>query len=523
MKKTFKKLLVSVMAAVTVINSMFVRTQAEETVDSEIVEGAGVNVEKIDGLSEDFIMGMDISSYVSVTNSGVVFKDFNGNELDDSGFFTLLKDSGINYIRVRVWNDPYDENGNGYGGGNCDIDVAAKIGKLATDAGMKMLIDFHYSDFWADPGRQLAPKAWENFSVDEKVTAIYDYTKESINYLREQGVDIGMIQIGNETTAGFCGESDWSNVGKLFCSASQAIRECDSNIMIAMHFTNPESTDYNWYASMLQNNGVDYDIFASSYYPSWHGSAENLVNELSSVANTYGKKVMIAETSYPYTSKDTDCFTNTLTSQVTGWPMLSVQGQADYMASFIEMISGIGDSAIGVFYWEGAWNSVGSAKIENIELWEKYGSGWASKYADDYDHAHVGGATGGSAVDNQSFFDINGKALASLNVFKYVYTGATTKGSSSYVPEETTTEEITTEAETTTEEIITEETYPISMENPEAFTTMSNAEKRKDATSEMAILVAAGTFFVAGVLLLLLIKKMKEKAKDRGIDPFSED
>ncbi len=408
------------------------------------VYGAGVNVSKVDGLSKDFIMGMDVSSYVSVTNSGVVFKDFDGNTLNDQQFFNLLKNCGVNYIRVRVWNDPYDENGNGYGGGNCDIAVAAKIGKLATAAGMKMLINFHYSDFWADPGRQLAPKAWENFSVDEKVTAIYDYTKESLEYLENQGVDIGMVQVGNETTSGFCGVSDWSkneaSICKMLNAGCEAVRDFDSSIKIAIHFTNPEKKAFNWYASMLKNNNVDYDVFASSFYPEWHGTLSNLSSQLSIVANSYGKKVMVAETSYPYTSEDFDGHGNELSAAVSGFPAVSVQGQADYMASIIETISDIGDSAIGVFYWEGAWNAVGSAYSNgswnqslynaNKVKWEKYGSGWASSYATEYDAQNVGTWYGGTAVDNQSFFDNSGKALASLNIFKYVYTGATTSGSS---------------------------------------------------------------------------------------------
>lgn len=521
MKNTFKKLLPFFMVVVV----MFVNIGEGISIfadESTIVQGADINVEKVDGLSDDFIMGMDISSYVSVTESGVVFKDFDGNELDDAGFFNLLKSCGINYIRVRVWNDPYDAEGHGYGGGNCDLECAAQIGKLATAAGMKLLVNFHYSDFWADPGRQHAPKAWAGYSIDEKVDALYNYTKDSINYLRDQGIDIGMVQVGNETTGGLCGESNWTSICKLFNAGCSAIREIDSNILIAIHFTNPESTDYNWYASTLQNNNVDYDIFASSYYPSWHGSAEDLMTELTSVATTYNKKVMVVETSYPYTSKDTDCFGNTLSSQVTGWPALSVQGQADYMASFIKMVSDMGDIAIGVFYWEGAWNSVGTTKVGNTELWEQYGSGWATKYADSYDHAHVAGVTGGSAVDNQSFFDSDGKALASLNVFKYVYTGATTKGAVDDTTEETTTEVESSEEETTTEEMFaTEETYPIGSDTATDVTTADVDNTQKDDAYETAILVAAATLFIVGVLVLLLIKRMKNR--DDGIDPFSED
>ena len=121
-----------------------------KTVDSngDYYKDKQVYVQKIDGLSEDFMRGVDISSFLSEIESGVVFKDYEGNDIDSQGFFDLLADSGVNYVRIRVWNDPYDENGNGYGGGNCDIDRAISMGEYATNAGMKVYIDFHYSDFW---------------------------------------------------------------------------------------------------------------------------------------------------------------------------------------------------------------------------------------------------------------------------------------------------------------------------------------------------------------------------------------
>ena len=119
-------------------------------------------VEKIENLSEDFIMGCDVSTVKSLEASGVKFYDYDGSEKD---LFKILRNSGVNYIRVRVWNDPKDADGNGYGGGNCDIETACEIGKRAADAGMKLLVDFHYSDFWADPSKQDAPKAWEGIDI----------------------------------------------------------------------------------------------------------------------------------------------------------------------------------------------------------------------------------------------------------------------------------------------------------------------------------------------------------------------
>mgnify|MGYP003288537169 FL=1 len=411
--------------------------------DTEIVDtGAdGIFVEKVKGLSDDFIKGVDVSSYVSLVESGVKFKDWNGNEISDQQFFDQLQEAGVNYIRIRVWNDPYDADGNGYGGGNNDLEKAKKIGKWATDAGMKVLIDFHYSDFWADPGKQKAPKAWADYTIDEKVTAVSEFTTNSLKDLKAAGVDVGMIQVGNETNNGVCGEKTWEHMCKIFNAGATAAHEFDSNILVAVHFANPEKGNYPTYAKNLDTYGVDYDVFASSYYPYWHGALSNLTSVLKNVADTYGKKVMVAETSWATTLEDGDGHENTVregTNDVVTAidEAFSVQGQANEIRSVIQAVANVGDAGIGVFYWEPAWIpvSVYDDEADNAEevlaankaAWETYGSGWAASYAKEYDADDAGKWYGGSAVDNQGLFDFTGKPLASLNVFKYVNTGATT-------------------------------------------------------------------------------------------------
>ncbi|MBP5278904.1 MAG: glycosyl hydrolase 53 family protein, partial [Erysipelotrichaceae bacterium] len=128
-----------------------------------------IYIRKIDNITDDFIMGMDLSSVLSLEECGVIFHDYEGNEAD---IFETLAKSGINTIRVRVWNDPYDADGNSYGGGNCDINTAVEIGKRAKAYGMKLLVDFHYSDFWADPGKQMVPKAWKDMDIETKAQAL---------------------------------------------------------------------------------------------------------------------------------------------------------------------------------------------------------------------------------------------------------------------------------------------------------------------------------------------------------------
>lgn len=387
-------------------------------------------VEKIEGLSPDFIKGVDVSSVISLENSGVTFYNEKGKEQD---IFKTLKKAGVNYIRIRIWNNPYNKNLNGYGGGNNDLETAIKIGKRATKNKMKVLIDFHYSDFWADPAKQQAPKAWEVLNIDEKGNALYQYTKESLETLINEGVNVGMVQIGNETTGSFCGENNWKNIALLFNQGSKAVREISADkkqdIQIAIHFTNPEkSENYDKYAMILKNFDVDYDIFASSYYSYWHGDLKNLQTVLTNIANNYNKKVMVAETSYAYTFEDGDGHGNTISEEAVftkNYP-ISIQGQANAIHDVMKTVSDIGEAGIGVFYWEPAWIPVpGESYEEKQILWEQFGSGWASSYAGDYDPKDAGLYYGGTAWDNQALFDFDGKPMASLNVFKYVNTGAT--------------------------------------------------------------------------------------------------
>ena len=395
-------------------------------------ERPGIFVEKVEGIPADFIKGADISSVIALENSGVVFYNAEGEVQD---IFQTLKEHGINYIRVRVWNDPYDAEGNPYGGGNNDLATAVKIGKRATAQGLRLCVNFHYSDFWADPSKQQAPKAWEGMSIDQKANALYEFTKHSLETLLREGIDVGMVQIGNETTGKMCGETNWINITKLMNAGSRAVREVsaafDTDIEIAVHFTNPERgiREYHRYGMILDNFNVDYDIFASSYYPYWHGTLENLTAVLKDIAESFGKKVMVAEVAYAYTYENGDGFGNTISEEsyvVKPYP-ITVQGQANAIRDCIQAVVDVGGAGIGVFYWEPAWIPVpGSSYEERFELWEKYGSGWATSFAASYDPADAGVYYGGSSWDNQALFDFNGRPLASLQVFKYVDTGAVT-------------------------------------------------------------------------------------------------
>lgn len=401
-------------------------------------EESDIYVEPVDGISDDFIRGMDASAVLSVENSGAKYYNFDGEEQD---VFETLAQAGVNYIRLRVWNDPYDEDGNGYGGGDNDLATAIELGKRATQYGMKVSIDFHYSDFWADPKKQFAPKAWEDMTVDEKSDALYNYTKESLKELLDVGVNVTMVQVGNEINNGMSGETEVTNVMQLLSSGSKAVREIakeyDRDIQIVLHYTNIENNDeIDTAASNLEEYDVDYDIFGLSYYPFWDGDNENMQTVAKNLMDNYGKKVIIAETSYLYTTEDGDGFGNSFDGSkddlVEGYGA-TVQSQATMIRDICAAANEVG--VAGMFYWEGTWIPVGSADQDNSALWEKYGSGWASSYSIKYDPDDAGKYYGGCSWDNQAMFDFTGHPLASLNVFKYLKYGSTAPLAIDYIPD----------------------------------------------------------------------------------------
>ncbi len=461
---------------------------------SQAVKNAPITVQKVDGLSNDFIHGVDVSTYISEVQSGVKYYDENNNE---KNLFEILKDAGVNYVRLRLWNCPYvidvdgnykyvDETGTeykasqvaetkkkwiiepqtsvspddpsyfegagydeyflangtqvyreGYGAGNCGIENVTEMGKIATYYGMKVLLDFHYSDFWADPKKQSVPKAWKGMNLEQKTAALTEFTTDSINTLREAGVDVGMVQIGNEINNGMAGETSDENVFRLLKAGSAAVRAIDPGILVAVHYTDPQSESYQMgKADALDYYEVDYDVFASSFYPFWHGTAQTLTTNLKKIAEKYDKKVMVAEISYAWTYKDGDGYPDKVFEGASDMEFrypVDAEGQAAAVRDAIAAVAAIGDKGIGTFYWEPAWVPPteyveGAANAEtvleaNMKAWRLYGSGWGSIYAKETD-PEIKDDMNGSEWNNQALFDFSGKALPSINVYKWVYTGA---------------------------------------------------------------------------------------------------
>ncbi len=407
---------------------------APQFADSQVE--ADIFVEPVDAISDDFYRGVDISTILAQEASGVKYYDKDGNEAD---LFDLLADAGVNYIRVRVWNDPYDADGNGYGGGNCDTQNAVTIGRRAAEHGMKLLVDYHYSDFWADPGKQFCPKAWVGMEIWDKADACYKFTSESLNAILDGGADVGMVQIGNEINNGMSGEKQYSFISAILNGGAKAIREIsaarDRDIKIAVHYANPENPNgIIDKLNKLKSNDVDYDVVGLSYYPFWHGELSNLVDLMNKIRLDYGKEVMVAETSYAYTLEDGDGNGNSVSEKdLSKYYAATVQSQVNAVHDVCQAV--VIAKGLGVFYWEPAWIPVNyidwnksdatSLLAANKIAWEKYGSGWASSYAKAYDPKDAGVYYGGSAWDNQAWFDFTGRALPSLYTYKYLKYGAT--------------------------------------------------------------------------------------------------
>ena len=384
------------------------------------VEEAEVFVAPVEGISDDFYRGVDISTVLVEEKSGAKYYNTQGVEED---VFKILADAGVNCVRVRVWNDPYDENGNGYGGGNCDYKNAAEIGRRAAEYGMKTMIDFHYSDFWADPGKQMCPKAWVGMSGDEKGEAAYAFTLEAMDAILAAGANVCVVQLGNETNHGMAGETKWVEINKIVSGGTKAISEMEEKYQIdiktAVHFTNPENKDsIKSILRKLKNCDVEYDIFALSYYPYWHGTLDNLKEVMTLAKEQYGKEVMVVENAYMFTTEDGDGNGNSVSEeQIHKNYAATWQSQANEVRDVCEAVSEVG--GLGVFYWEPAWIPVDKS------TWETEGSGWASSYAGAYDPKDAGVYYGGCAWENQAMFDFDGKALPSINVWKYLKYGST--------------------------------------------------------------------------------------------------
>ena len=378
----------------------------------------GVSVAPVPDLSKDFIMGADVSMLGQLESSGAVFSDEKGKAGD---CLAILKSGGVNWIRLRIWNDPVNREdvvdsgrvlsraGDPVGGGNNDIAAYIRIAQRAKKLGLKVLADFHYSDFWADPSKQTMPFAWKGMGLGALKKAVYNFTSSSLKSMSAAGAAPDMVQIGNEVDGGFL----WP-VGKLWKSGNEAIggqegfvallkeairavRDNDRQIKILIHASNGgDNALFRKLFDPLVKAGVDFDVIGISFYPYWHGKIADLVANMADLETRYGKQLIVAETAYAWTLDNGDSLGNSFGpgSDRLGGYKATIQGQATAIRDIIAAVAGTPKSlGIGIFYWEPDWIPVA-------------GAGWR---------------TGdGEVWENQALFDFHGKALPSLKVFKLV-------------------------------------------------------------------------------------------------------
>ena len=446
-RKLLKKVVAGVLAVATVVSLCL--TGGEKSTVAKAAGSTSVSgVSTVSNMPDGFARGVDISEVIALENSGVAYKYLDGTSGD---IFDILAGAGVNYVRIRIWNNPYDSSSpyKGYGAGNCDLWNAKVLGKRATDAGMKVYIDFHYSDFWADPAKQFAPKAWANYSLAYKKDAVYNFTYDSLCELLDYGVNVGMVQIGNETNGSMCGigglyDGTWnlsSGVAELMKQGCYAIDDVNSSygksMLKVLHFTDLLSNG-EWYAQCAYEQGIDYDVFATSFYPMWHGSTSDMASTLLNIAKTYNKKVLVAETGYPYTFTNGDSEGNTVgdssAMNYTNYNV-SVSGQAQALRDVFAAVASINSSmsgyGLGAFYWAPEWIGVDSSTSGT------YGTGWASSSSGNYEKLYNSSVTyysttdRGSSWDNIALFDSNGQAMKSLYVFNDICGSTSTTGSGS--------------------------------------------------------------------------------------------
>jgi beta-galactosidase len=246
------------------------------------------------------MIGADISYLPQMEAGGMKFSD-NGVPKDA---VQILKVHGFNYIRLRIFNDPARDSGYSPGKGFCDLENTKAMAKRIKAAGMKFLLDFHYSDYWADPGKQFTPAVWRNLSFEEEKKALYDYTKQVMQALKDQGTPPDMVQVGNEINHGIV----WpdgnimhvDSTAQLISAGIAGVKAIEQATVIMLHIAlGGQNDESEFFINQMLDRKVHFDVIGFSYYPKWHGTLDDLRDNLTAIVNRYHKDVIVVE----YSSK----------------------------------------------------------------------------------------------------------------------------------------------------------------------------------------------------------------------------
>lgn len=365
------------------------------------------SVNKVDALQgelrNDFLMAVDASMVSKVLECGGVYYNEQGVE---QSIWQILANNGVNCVRFRLWND-YDSVVGVNGGGELTKERILEMAIEARKVNMRFILDFHYSDNWADPEKQELPEAWEGLSFNDLVDNVYTYTKEMVKYFVDRGVPPQIVQIGNEINNGLLWEegrivwndaTSYDRCASLLKAGIKGAKEAYKNTSIMIHLAEGgKTTLFESFFDAMEVRNVDYDIIGASFYTFYHGTLDSLKTTLDTISKKYNKKVFVAEFSYAYTKNETEYASNIFgdNQEEQGSYLATIQGQATCIRDTIEVVANIDNNkGIGVCYWEPAWLPV-------------EGAGWAED--------------GTKATwSNQALFTYNGKALPSLATFKLV-------------------------------------------------------------------------------------------------------
>jgi len=324
------------------------------------------------------MQGVDVSTVQRALDLGASYYDASGVKKDP---LDILKGVGVNYVRLRIWNNP----ASGY---NNKTKVLA-YAKTVKGKGLKLLVDFHFSDTWADPNKQAKPAAWSGHTISQLQTDVYNYVYDVCNSLKAQGTTADAVQIGNEINTGMLfsegqvTNNNFANLASLLKSGYNAAKAVNSGTQVFIHTADANSdANARWFYDGIKAQGVNWDVTALSYYCAWHGTLANMTSVVSDMKARYGKSVVIVETAHPFTTSNADSTNNVIGSACSGYAA-TWAGQA---ANFTDVQTAARNGgAIGVFYWEPTWYAVS-------------GNGW--------DPSNIGGS--GNNWDNMAVFDWTG-------------------------------------------------------------------------------------------------------------------
>lgn len=340
------------------------------------------------------IFGADISSLKKSEDNGGIYRTDDGKPWDA---LQILRSEGMNWARLRVWVDPAD--------GYHDKDELLAMAKRIKRSQMKLLVDLHYSDTWADPGHQTKPAAWQDLPFDQLKQAVYDHTFDICHSLKQQNTLPAMVQIGNELNAGMLwpdghtwNPPNWDNLAQLLTAGYDAVKACSPKTKVMIHLANGGDNGlYRWWFDSITARGVPFDVIGVSFYSYWHGSLADLQYNLNDITARYNKDVIVVETAYPFTLADDDGWENIINLEselAAGYPA-TPQGQAAMLRDVLSIVRAVPNGhGLGVFYWDATWTGVP-------------GNGW-----DPTD------PTSGNAWENQALFDFDDRPLPALKEFK---------------------------------------------------------------------------------------------------------